>query len=53
MGRPVALPMDEGSPLTPNPYGWSKAAGEKAMWVWHRAYGVQSIVLSTGVVVGP
>ena len=54
LGRPRYLPMDEDHPLTPhNPYGWSKAAGELAMWAWQRAYGVPSIVLSTGVVVGP
>ena len=53
LGRPRYLPMDEDHPLTPhNPYGWSKAAGELAMWAWQRAYGVPSIVLSTGVVVG-
>ena len=54
LGRPRYLPMDEDHPLTPhNPYGFSKAAGELAMWAWHRAYGVPSVVLSTGVVVGP
>ena len=54
VGRPLYLPIDEEHPLTPhNPYGFSKAAAELAMWAWHRAYGVPSIVLSTGVVVGP
>ena len=54
VGRPDYIPMDEDHPLTPhNPYGFSKAAGELAMWAWHRAYGVPSVVLSTGVVVGP
>ena len=54
LGRPRYLPMDEDHPLTPNnPYGFSKAAAELAMWAWQRAYGVPSIVLSTGVVVGP
>lgn len=54
VGRPRYLPMDEDHPLTPhNPYGFSKAAGELAMWAWHRAYGIPSVVLSTGVVVGP
>lgn len=54
LGRPRYLPMDEDHPLTPhNPYGFSKAAAELAMWAWHRAYGVPSIVMSTGVVIGP
>ena len=54
LGRPLYLPMDEDHPLTPhNPYGFSKAAAELAMWAWHRAYGIPSVVLSTGVVVGP
>ncbi len=54
VGRPLYLPMDEEHPLTPhNPYGFSKAAGELAMWAWHRAYGVPSIVMATGVVIGP
>ena len=38
VGRPLYLPIDEDHPLTPhNPYGFSKAAGELAMWAWHRA----------------
>ena len=54
VGRALYLPMDEEHPLTPhNPYGFSKAAGELAMWAWHRAYGVPSMVMSTGVVIGP
>ena len=54
VGRSLYLPMDEDHPLTPhNPYGFSKAAAELAMWAWRRAYGVPSVVLSTGVVVGP
>ena len=48
LGRPRYLPMDEEHSLTP-----PTAAGELAMWAWHRAYGVPSVVLSTGVVVGP
>ena len=53
-GRPLYLPMDEDHPLTPhNPYGFSKAAAELAMWAWHRAYGIPAVVLSTGVVAGP
>ena len=54
VGRPLYFPMDEGHPLTPhNPYGFSKASAELAMWAWHRAYGVPSVVMSTGVVIGP
>ena len=54
IGRPLYLPIDEDHSLTPhNPYGFSKAAGELAMWAWHRAYGIPSIVMSTGVVIGP
>ena len=54
LGRPLYLPMDEDHPLTPhNPYGFSKAAAELAMWAWHRAYGIPAVVLSTGMVVGP
>lgn len=54
IGRPVQLPIDESHPLTPhNPYGFSKAAAELAMWAWYRAYGVPAVVLSTGVVIGP
>ena len=54
LGRPLYLPMDEEHPLTPhNPYGFSKAAAELAMWAWYRAYGIPTVVLSTGVVIGP
>ena len=54
VGRSLYLPMDEDHPLTShNPYGFSKAAAELAMWAWRRAYGVPTVVLSTGVVVGP
>ena len=54
IGRAAYLPIDEDHPLTPhNPYGFSKAAAELATWAWHRAYGVPSIVMSTGVVIGP
>ena len=54
IGRPLRLPIDEVHPLTPhNPYGFSKAAAELAMWSWQRTYGVPSVVLATGVVVGP
>ena len=54
IGRALYFPIDEDHPLTPhNPYGFSKAAAEMALWAWHRAYGIPSIVLSTGVVIGP
>ena len=54
LGRSRYLPMDEEHPLTPhNPYGFSKAAGELAMWAWHRSYEIPAVVLSTGVVIGP
>jgi len=54
VGRALYLPMDEDHPLTPhNPYGFSKAAAELAVWAWYRSYGVPSIVMSTGVVIGP
>ena len=54
VGRPLYVPIDEDHPLTPhNPYGFSKAAAELAMWSWHRAYNVPSIVMTTGVVIGP
>ena len=46
--------MDEDHPLTShNPYGFSKVAAELTMWAWQRAYEVLSVVLSTGVVIGP
>ena len=54
IGRPHYLPLDERHPLTPhNPYGFSKAAAEMAMWTWRRSYGLPSIVIGTGVVIGP
>ena len=54
LGRSLYLPMDEEHPLTPhNPYGFSKAAAELAMWAWYRAYDIPTVVLSTGVVIGP
>ena len=54
IGRAAYLPIDEDHPLTPhNPYGFSKAAAEMAMEAWHRAYDIPSVVLRTGVVIGP
>ena len=53
-GRPLELPIDENHPLTPhNPYGFSKAAAELAVWSWHRAYGIPAVVMGSGVVIGP
>ena len=54
IGRAAYLPIDEDHPLTPhNPYGFSKAAAEMALEAWHLAYDVPSIVMRTGVVIGP
>ena len=54
VGRPLYLPIDEAHPLTPhNPYSFSKAAAEMAVWAWHRAYGIPATVMSNGTVVGP
>ena len=54
VGRAHYLPLDERHPLTPhNPYGFSKAAAEMAVWTWRRSYGLPSIVIGTGVVIGP
>ncbi len=54
IGRAAYLPIDEEHPLTPhNPYGFSKAAAEMALGAWQLAYGIPSIVMSTGVVIGP
>ena len=54
IGRPAYLPIDEIHPLTPhNPYGFSKAAAEMALETWRLAYGIPSIVVRTGVVIGP
>ena len=53
-GRAAYLPIDEAHPLTPhNPYGFSKAAAEMALEAWRLAYDVPSIVMRTGVVIGP
>ena len=54
IGRALYLPIDEDHPLTPhNPYGFSKAAAEMALGAWRLAYQIPSIVMSTGVVIGP
>ncbi|MCE2469465.1 MAG: NAD-dependent epimerase/dehydratase family protein [Dehalococcoidia bacterium] len=54
IGRARYTPIDEEHPLTPhNPYGFSKAAAEMALEAWRLAYGVPSVVMRSGVVVGP
>ena len=54
VGRAMYLPIDEDHPLTPhNPYAFSKAAAELAVWAWHRAYGIPTTVMSNGTVIGP
>lgn len=54
IGRALYLPIDEDHPLTPhNPYGFSKAAAEMALGAWRLAYGIPSIIMGTGVVIGP
>ncbi len=54
VGRAMYLPIDEDHPLTPhNPYGFSKAAAEMALGAWRLAYGIPSIIMGTGVVIGP
>ena len=54
IGRALYLPIDEEHPLTShNPDGFSKATAEMALNVWHLAFGVPSVVLSTGVAIGP
>ena len=54
IGRAAYLPIDEAHPLTPhNPYGFSKAAAEMALEAWRLAYGVPSMVMRTGVAIGP
>ena len=54
VGRAMYVPIDEDHPLTPhNPYAFSKAAAELAVWAWHRAYGIPTTVMSNGTVIGP
>ncbi len=54
IGRALYLPIDEDHPLTPhNPYGFSKAAAEMALGAWRLAYEIPSMVMGTGVVIGP
>jgi len=54
IGRYKSLPIDETHSLTPhNPYSWSKAAAEMAVWSWSRTYKIPVVILSNGVVIGP
>ena len=53
-GRGLYFPIDENHPLTPhNPYAFSKAAAELAMWSYNRCYDVPVVVMSNGCVIGP
>ena len=53
-GRHVYLPIDDRHPLTPhNPYSFSKAAAELAVWAWHRCYDLPVVVMNNGAVIGP
>lgn len=53
-GRGIYFPIDENHPLTPhNPYAFSKAAAELAMWSYHRCYNIPIVIMSNGCVVGP
>lgn len=53
-GRGLYFPIDENHPLTPhNPYAFSKAAAELAMWSYHRCYDIPIVIMSNGCVIGP
>lgn len=53
-GRPAKLPILESDPLTPhNPYSASKASAELYCFAYHRAFAIPSVVITTGVVIGP
>ena len=53
-GRGIYFPIDENHPLTPhNPYAFSKAAAELAIWSYQRCYDIPVVVMSNGCVVGP
>lgn len=53
-GRGIYFPIDENHPLTPhNPYAFSKAAAELAMWSYHRCYDIPIVIMSNGCVIGP
>jgi UDP-glucose 4-epimerase len=45
-GEPARIPMLETDPLQPtNPYGETKLAFERALWDYHRAYGLKFVSL--------
>lgn len=53
-GEPIALPVDEESPLSPiNSYGASKVAGEAYCRAFRREFGLQTVVLRLANVYGP
>jgi UDP-glucose 4-epimerase len=53
-GEPIALPVDEESPLLPiNSYGASKVAGEVYCRAFRREFGLQTVILRLANVYGP
>jgi UDP-glucose 4-epimerase len=53
-GEPQYQPQDERHPLEPvSPYGVSKLAAEKYVLLWHRLFGVKTVVLRYYGVYGP
>jgi len=53
-GEPIALPVDEESPLLPiNSYGASKVAGEVYCRAFRREFGLQTVILRLSNVYGP
>ncbi|HEY7446987.1 MAG TPA: UDP-glucose 4-epimerase GalE [Vicinamibacterales bacterium] len=45
-GEPARVPLVETDPLEPtNPYGETKLAFERALWTYHRAYGLKFVSL--------
>ncbi|HEX8968774.1 MAG TPA: SDR family NAD(P)-dependent oxidoreductase [Chloroflexota bacterium] len=53
-GEPIALPVDEDSPLSAiNSYGASKVAGEVYCRAFRREFGLQTVILRLANVYGP
>ncbi len=53
-GEPVSVPTSESAPIQPtNPYGVSKFSAEEYCRLWHRKYGLPTIVLRYSNVYGP
>lgn len=53
-GAPVALPLDENSPVAPqSPYGASKLAAESYLKIYSEVYGISCTVLRYANVYGP